>query len=55
MFSPVNWPDNFGTPSDEGETVPLEMAHSKAGSSYPHLIQVKYIVLLIIVIQKEYT
>ena len=30
----VNWPDNFGTPSDEGETVPLEMAHFKAGSSY---------------------
>ena len=30
----VNWPDNFGTPKDEGETVPLEMAHFKAGRSY---------------------
>ena len=30
----LNWPDNFGTPKDEGETIPLEIAHFKAGSSY---------------------
>ena len=30
----VNWPENFNTPKEDGETVPLEMAHFKAGSSY---------------------
>jgi hypothetical protein len=30
----VNWPENFTTPKEDGETVPLEMAHFKAGSSY---------------------
>jgi len=30
----VNWPEHFTTPKEDGETVPLEMAHFKAGSSY---------------------
>ena len=30
----VNWPENFNTPKEDGETIPLEMAHFKAGSSY---------------------
>jgi len=30
----VNWPNNFGTPSDVGEEVKLQLAHFKAGSSY---------------------
>jgi uncharacterized protein YaiE (UPF0345 family) len=30
----VNWPEQFNTPDEQGETVPLEMAHFKAGSSY---------------------
>jgi len=30
----VNWPEKFNTPKEDGETVPLEMAHFKAGSSY---------------------
>jgi len=30
----VNWPEQFTTPDDQGETVQLEMAHFKAGSSY---------------------
>lgn len=30
----VNWPNNFKTPSDEGEEVNLQMAHFKAGQSY---------------------
>lgn len=30
----VNWPDNFGTPKEDGEEIGLQMAHFKAGSSY---------------------
>ena len=30
----VNWPEKFNTPAEEGEQVPLEIAHFKAGNSY---------------------
>ena len=30
----VNWPDDFMGASDEGQDIPLHMAHFKAGSGY---------------------
>jgi hypothetical protein len=30
----INWPENFNTPAETGETVPLEIAHFKAGNAY---------------------
>ena len=30
----VNWPNNFGTPSDEGEEINLQIANFKSGNSY---------------------
>ena len=30
----VNWPDNFMGANEEGQDIPLHMAHFKAGSSY---------------------
>lgn len=30
----VNWPNNFGTPKDDGEEVKLQMANFKSGNSY---------------------